>query len=325
VTKAEPLLSLRGITVDLTGPHPARIIDGVDLTVQSGRATALIGESGSGKTVIGNAVIGLLPETMRTQGELLFEGRALLELPESQRRALRGRGIAMIFQDPLAALNPSQRIGRQVAEIPRRHGLRRAELRQTVRGLLERAGIPRPEERARAYPHQLSGGLRQRAMIAMALSGEPRLLVADEPTTALDVTVQKRILDLLAGLQRQFGLGMLFISHDLRVVSHVADDVVVLYAGRVAESGPAREVLTHPCHPYTRALALSVPSVHTASLIAQPIQGAAANPADRPSGCAFHPRCPLAQERCAVEVPPLRDTAPGRRAACHFAAEVANA
>jgi len=317
-----PVLTIRDLDVVLDGPEPVRILDGVRLDVRAGRTTALIGESGSGKSVLGSTVIGLLPDGMRAEGHLEFAGEQLLGLSERRRASFRGSRIAMIFQDPLAALNPSQRVGRQVGEVLRRRGVRGERLRGAVLSLLERVGIPRPAERARAFPHQLSGGLRQRAVIAMALSGEPELIIADEPTTALDVTVQKRILDLLAELQRESGVSMLFISHDLRVVSHIADDLVVLYAGRVAEIGPAREVLRVPLHPYTRALAASVPSVHAASAIAEPIPGSAASPANRPSGCAFHPRCPLAQEICRAAVPELSEIEPGRFSACHFAEQL---
>lgn len=325
MTAANPenLLTIRDLVVELQGG--ARIIDGVDLDVHKGGTTGLIGESGSGKSILGTAVMGLLPDAMTVRGTLSFEEISLLELPEARRRSLRGTAMAMIFQDPLTALNPSQRIGKQVGEIPRRRGLRGGRLRERVLDLLDRAGIPRPADRAGAYPHQLSGGLRQRAVIAMALSGEPRLIVADEPTTALDVTVQTRILDLLAKLQRESGLSMLFISHDLRVVSHIADDLVVLYAGRVAEAGPARAVLNTPLHPYTRGLAASIPSVHAASEVAAPLPGTAASPANRPSGCAFHPRCPMARERCRIEVPEPREIVPGRRSACHFAEELLDA
>ncbi|WP_198165933.1 ABC transporter ATP-binding protein [Agromyces laixinhei] len=320
VADPENLLTIRDLVVEL--PGGTRIIDGVDLDVRRGGTTGLIGESGSGKSMLGTAVMGLLPESMTARGTLSFEQLSLLDLPEPRWRALRGGAMAMIFQDPLTALNPSQRIGKQVGEIPRRRGVRGARWRERVLDLLDRAGIPRAAERANAYPHQLSGGLRQRAVIAMALSGEPRLIIADEPTTALDVTVQTRILDLLGTLQRESDLAMLFISHDLRVVSHIADDLVVLYAGRVAEAGPARAVLNRPLHPYTRGLAASIPSVHAASEVAAPLPGTAASPANRPSGCAFHPRCPLARERCRIEVPESREIVPGRRSACHFAEEL---
>jgi peptide/nickel transport system ATP-binding protein/oligopeptide transport system ATP-binding protein len=231
----------------------------------------------------------------------------------------------MIFQDPLAALNPGQTIERQVGEILRRDGKPRAEVRRAVVDLLDRAGVPDPARRMRSYPHQFSGGLRQRAMIALALAGNPSLLLADEPTTALDVTVQARILRLLRDIQQDRGLAMLLVSHDLRVINHVADQVVVMYAGRVAERGPAAAVMRRPAHPYTRALVASVPAVRTRTALAHPLPGSPATPANRPSGCAFHPRCPLARDRCKSEVPSVREVEPGRFSACHFAEEVLDA
>ena len=316
-------LELRDIRVTATtGGREIAILDGVDLSILRGRTTGLIGESGSGKSMLASTIIGLLPEGTRVTGSIEFDGQQLVGLPERRRRALRGSRIAMIFQDPLASLNPTQRIGRQVGELLRRGGLRAQGLRDAVVQLLERAGIPDPARRARAYPHQLSGGLRQRAMIAMALAGRPSLLLADEATTALDVTVQGRILKLLRDLQRDEGLSMLFVSHDLRVISHISDDLVVLYAGRVCESGETREVLRMPLHPYTKALAESIPAVHSRTAISAPLAGAPASPAHRPPGCAFHPRCPLATEICRVERPPLREVVPGRRSACHHAEEL---
>ncbi|WP_223290859.1 ABC transporter ATP-binding protein [Streptomyces avicenniae] len=316
-------LTVTDLTVTL--PHPGgrvRVLDGVSFDVPPATTVGLIGESGSGKSMTAGALMGLLPEGATTTGGVVWRGTDLLTADAAHLRRVRGRQIAMVFQDPLAALNPTQRIGRQVGEIPRRDGLSRAEVRRRVIDLLDRAGIPEPERRMRAYPHEFSGGLRQRAVIAMALSGNPSLLLADEPTTALDVTVQARILALLRSVQRAEGLSMLLVSHDLRVVSHVAERVVVMYAGRVAEQGPAREVLRRPAHPYTRALVASVPAVRTRTALADPLPGAPATPAARPSGCPFHPRCPLARERCRTEVPAPRAVADGRRSACHFAEEV---
>lgn len=317
------LLEIDGLTVDLPGPRgPLRVVDGVSFAVPAATTVGLIGESGSGKTMTALSVIGLLPTGAVTGGALRWRDEDLLSASTTRRRQVRGHEISMIFQDPLAALNPSQTIGRQVGEILRRAGRPRAEVRRTVVDLLESAGVPDPAARMNAYPHQFSGGLRQRAMIALALAGNPSLLLADEPTTALDVTVQARILRLLRSIQQDRGLAMLLVSHDLRVIAHVADQVVVMYAGRVAERGPAAEVLRRAAHPYTRALVASVPAVRTKTALAHPLPGAPATPANRPAGCAFHPRCPLARERCRTEAPTVREVEAGRWSACHFAAEV---
>ncbi|MEV0648256.1 ABC transporter ATP-binding protein [Phytomonospora sp. NPDC050363] len=323
MTASGPLIEARDLSVHLPGATAMTpVIDKVSFTVAEGRTTGLIGESGSGKTMIASAVIGLLPETATTSGELRLREEELLTAGEKRRRKLRGHEIAMVFQDPLSALNPTQRVGRQVGEILRRDGVARGEVDKAVVGLLDQAGIPDPKRRMRAYPHQFSGGMRQRAMIALALAGNPSLVLADEPTTALDVTVQARILRLLSAIQAERGMSMLLVSHDLRVMSHVSHDLVVLYAGRVCERGPTKRVLGRPRHPYTKALLASVPAVHTASVPADPLPGAPANPMARPAGCAFHPRCPLARERCRVEVPLAREIEPGRFSACHFAEEV---
>ncbi|MBB5785963.1 oligopeptide/dipeptide ABC transporter ATP-binding protein [Jiangella mangrovi] len=323
VAQHEALLQVDGLTVDLPGTRgDLRIVDGVSFDVPAGTTVGLIGESGSGKTMTANAIIGLLPDGAGTGGRLLWRGEDLLHAGAGRRRKARGHEISMIFQDPLAALNPTQRIGRQVGEILRRDGVGRGEVRRRVVELLDRAGVPDPASRAGNYPHEFSGGLRQRAMIALALAGNPSLLLADEPTTALDVTVQARILTLLHSIQQDEGLSILLVSHDLRVVANVASQVVVMYAGRVAERGPAPAVLRRPAHPYTKALVRSVPAVRTKTALADPLPGAPATPANRPAGCPFHPRCPIAQDRCRSEVPAVREVAPGRFSACHFAEEV---
>ncbi|WP_158564042.1 ABC transporter ATP-binding protein [Jiangella anatolica] len=324
-TPGAPLLRVEDLVVVLpSGATTGTVIDKVSFAVDAGRTTGLIGESGSGKTMSAMSIVGLLPPGAETAGRVSWRSEELLTAAARRIRQVRGREIGVIFQDPLAALNPIQTIGRQVGEILRRGGKSRQQVRARVLELLERVGIPDPHQRIDVYPHEMSGGMRQRVMIAMALAGEPQLIIADEPTTALDVTTQARILQLLADLREQEDLAMLLVSHDLRVMAHVADDVVVMYAGRVAERGPAREVLEHPRHPYTRALANNVPAVSTKSAIAEPLQGAPANPFDRPTGCAFHPRCPMAQDRCRTEVPVLREVERGRFSACHFATEVAS-
>src|SRR5690606_19097168 len=248
----------------------------------------------------------------------------------------------MIFQDPMSSLNPTVRIGRQVGEVLRRRGTPAAEVRRRVVEMLDRVGIPDPAQRARAYPHEFSGGMRQRAMIAMAMIADPALVLADEPTTALDVTVQARVLEMLREVRAEQGSAMLFVSHDLRVISHVADRVTVMYAGSIMEQGPTVQVLRRPAHPYTKALVASVPAVRTRTAIGDPLPGAPATPAERPTGCPFRTRCALAHDRCVTERPVLRPVSlprPGfsrpeparprpervegqRMAACHIAEEV---
>ncbi|MGO1770259.1 MAG: ABC transporter ATP-binding protein [Microbacterium sp.] len=317
------MLEVADLHVALTsGGVTADVVDGVDFTLDAGRTIGLIGESGSGKTMTAMSVVRLLPEGARTAGAVSWNGQDVLHASERELRALRGHEIAVIFQDPLVALNPTQRVGDQIGEILRRAGVRRAETRRRVLALMMRVGIPDAERRQSVYPHELSGGLRQRVVIAMALAGEPRVIIADEPTTALDVTTQARILELLEQLSRDEGMAMILVSHDLRVVARVADEVVVMYAGRVAEVGPAAEVLSRARHPYTRALMRNVPAVSERGAIAEPLPGAPATPFARPEGCAFHPRCPMAQEVCRRERPALRWIADGRRSACHFAEEV---
>ena len=317
--RTTPMLEVTDLEVVLPA---GAVVDRVSFTVPAGHTTGLIGESGSGKTMTAMAVVGLLPDTATTSGQVRWKSQDLLAAPERRRRQVRGREIGVVFQDPSAALNPIQTVGRQVGEILRRDRLPRAQVRARVLELLARVGLPEPERQAGSYPHELSGGMRQRVMIAIALAGRPELVIADEPTTALDVTTQARILALLADLREREGLAMILVSHDLRVMAHVADEVVVMYAGRVCEQGPARAVLDRPHHPYTRALAANVPAVTSRTAIAEPLPGAPASPFDRPSGCPFRTRCPMAADRCAAEVPALREITPGRFSACHFAEEV---
>ena len=317
------LLTLRDLIVEL--PTPAgwvRPVNEVSLRIAEGEAVGLVGESVSGKTMMALAMMGLLPLGARVKGEARIEaserGSAtdLTRLTETQWRAVRGRDIAMVFQEPMTALNPVMRVGAQIEEAVRAHEpkLANEEVRRRMIESLRRAAVPEPEVRAAQFPHQLSGGLRQRAMIAMALAGGPRLLIADEPTTALDVTVQKQILDLLDRLRRELRLGLLFITHDLGVVAQVADRVAVMYAGRIVEEGPVGEVLRAPRHPYTQGLLAASPTLERGKLA--PIPGTVPQLTALPPGCAFEPRCAARVEECVKRVPEMRDAGTEHGARC---------
>jgi oligopeptide/dipeptide ABC transporter ATP-binding protein len=335
------LVDVRGLTVELpTMDGWVRPVNEVSLAITQGETLGLVGESGSGKTMLSLALMGLLPSGARASGEMWLGasdatgakpnhvGRAigqssgnvprknLLALTEREMQRVRGREIAMVFQEPMTSLNPVMRIGAQVEESIRAHAtnMTRAKSAERVAAALTLASVPEPELRARQYPHQLSGGLRQRVMIAMALASAPRLLIADEPTTALDVTVQQQILELLDSLRRDLGLGMLFITHDLGVVAKVADRLAVMYAGRIVEQGPAREVLTRPRHPYTQGLLGASPRLKRSKLA--PIAGSVPPLDALPPGCPFEPRCPLRLPECVAAVPELREAAPEHRARC---------
>ncbi|MGN9778162.1 ABC transporter ATP-binding protein [Micromonospora sp. H33] len=303
-----------------------RAVDGVSFTVEQGRTLGIVGESGSGKSVTSLSILGLHdPRRTRLSGRILLAGRDLVRMSEEEVRRLRGRDMAMIFQDPLSALHPYYTVGRQVAEAYRVHHPRagKREARQRAVDMLGRVGIPQPARRFDQYPHEFSGGMRQRAMIAMALVNDPDLLIADEPTTALDVTVQAQILDLLADLQGEFRSAIILITHDLGVVSQVADEVLVMYGGRAVEHGSVEQVLRRPQHPYTWGLLSSVPSLHgDASADLVPIPGNPPSLINLPSGCAFHPRCRYAGRngnRSSTEVPELRQVRErGHLVACHL-------
>jgi oligopeptide transport system ATP-binding protein len=312
------LLTVEGLRITLpTAEGRATIVDGVDYAVEPGEVFGVAGESGSGKTMSMLALLGLLPPGARVDGTAEFGGRDLLRLRRRELRTISGRDVAMVFQDPLTSLHPMLSVGRQLTEHARRHlGLARAEAERRALGLLEQVRIPDPRAALHAYPHQFSGGMRQRIAIAIALACRPKLLIADEPTTALDVTVQAGILRLLDRLRHEEDLTVILITHDLGVMSSIADRVSVFYAGRVVESGPRADVLQRPRHPYTRALLDALPHPEAAAetpLIA--IGGAPPSPQRVPPGCAFHPRCPYALEECRVEVPPLL-AENGRRFAC---------
>jgi peptide/nickel transport system permease protein len=321
----ETVLDVRGLTVEIETPLGAiRPVDDVSLTVKAGETVALVGESGSGKSLTATSVIGLLPPAaVPIAGSAWFGGRDLLGLPEPELRRLRGGAIAMIFQDPMSSLNPVHRVGDQVAEAVRAHQqLSAAEARDRALDLFRRVGIADPERRLRAFPHELSGGMRQRVMIAMAIANRPALLIADEPTTALDVTVQAQILDLLAELKRETGTALIFITHSLAVVAEIADRVTVMYAGQVVEEGAVATVFGDPLHPYTRAL---LAAVHEADAAPVGIPGVVPQPHAFPAGCRFAPRCPHALPACTAAPPPLDDAGEDRRVRCIRWTELADA
>jgi oligopeptide transport system ATP-binding protein len=320
---SEPLLAVRELAVsfqrDRGGPV-SRALRGVDLGVEESEIHGLVGESGCGKTVTSTAIMGLLPEPPARidGGSIVFDGRDLLGLSAEERRKVRGREIAMVFQEPARYLNPSFRVGSQITETLGLHlGMGRKEAEARAAELAGLVGLGGTRRVLRAYPHELSGGMKQRAMIAMAISCNPRLLIADEPTTALDVTLQLQILRLIVRLRETFRMGILFISHDLRLVRTVADRVTVMYAGRVVETAPALAIYREALHPYTRLLIASIPAAQKRGTRLRVIPGRVPDAQAIPAGCAFHPRCPLAEDRCRTEIPESRTHAPGHSAACH--------
>ncbi len=323
-----PLLEVNNLVVEFdSSSGPVRAVDGVTFMVFPDEVFCLVGESGSGKSVTMLAVMGLLPPNARiTNGEILFRGQDLRRMPTRELNKIRGRDLAMIFQDPMTSLNPVRTIGSQIAEMIRLHrrDLTRAEVRGRVVELLRGVGVADASERARAYPHQWSGGMRQRAMIAMAMAHSPSLLVADEPTTALDVTIQAQVMDLLAEVRARSSASMIMITHDMGLVAQVADRVVVMYSGRMVESGTVFDVFDNPSHPYTVGLLASVLQSGTVERRAYAIPGSPPSPQHRPAGCAFNPRCGLSSGRtpCHTEQPLLLTVTPTQSAACHFAAEV---
>jgi peptide/nickel transport system ATP-binding protein len=317
-------------TVFDTIDGPLRAVDGVSFSLAEGGTLGIVGESGCGKSVMSLSIMGLVPSPPGRieRGEIVFEGRNLRPLAEREVRALRGRRIAMIFQEPMTALNPVYRIGEQIGEALRLHrGMNRAAAHARAIELLELVGIPAPAERVGAYPHELSGGMRQRVMIAMAISCGPKLLIADEPTTALDVTIQAQIMDLLARLRGELGMGIILVTHDLGVVAEFVDEVLVMYAGKVVEHAPTSALFERPLHPYTRGLLASVPGVARESGERRrlpTIRGVVPDLLRLPEGCRFRDRCDVAVDRCAREEPPLVGISGGRRVACFVAAASAD-
>jgi len=316
----QPLLEIKDLrTSFFTDAGEVRAVDGVSFAVEPGKLMGLVGESGSGKTASALSIVRLLPESARvTGGAVLFEGRDLLKLSEAEMRAVRGAKIAMIFQEPMTSLNPVFTIGNQIGEAVRLHQRtsRRETLERTIEAL-RMVGIADPERRVNDYPHQLSGGMRQRVMIATALACNPRLLIADEPTTALDVTIQAQILDLIRELQTRLGLAVILVTHDLGIVAQYADDVTILYAARVMEQAPSAELFKNPLNPYTRGLLESIPGLggeHSRRLRAIP--GTIPSALRPPPGCRFNPRCPMAIADCARIDPPLAPRVPRHLVAC---------
>ncbi|MEU3633078.1 ABC transporter ATP-binding protein [Streptomyces fradiae] len=316
------LLEVRDLHVEFrTREGTARAVNGVTYAVDAGETLAVLGESGSGKSVTAQAVMGILdtPPGRITAGQILFQGRDLLTLKEEERRKVRGARMAMIFQDALSALNPVLTVGDQLAEMYTVHrGMSKKDARARAVELMDRVRIPAARERVGQYPHQFSGGMRQRIMIAMAMALEPALIIADEPTTALDVTVQAQVMELLAELRRELGMGLILITHDLGVVADVADRIAVMYAGRIVETAPVHDLYKAPAHPYTQGLLDSIPRLDQKGRELYAIKGLPPSLTAIPPGCPFHPRCPRARDVCRTDVPPLYEVPGDRHSACHF-------
>jgi oligopeptide/dipeptide ABC transporter ATP-binding protein len=317
------LLDVRNLrTLFATEAGEFAAVDGVSFTLEAGRTLGLVGESGCGKSVTSLSIMGLVPQPPGriASGEVLFDGEDLLRVPPARMRELRGNRLSMIFQEPMTSLNPAFTVGDQIAEVILRHRpIGKAEAAQQAVGMLRKVRIPSPEQRFHDYPHRFSGGMRQRVMIAMALALGPKLLIADEPTTALDVTIQAQILELMRTLREETGTATLLITHDLGVIAEVADEVAVMYSGRIVERAPVRALFADPQHPYTIGLLGSIPQLHVEQDRLATIEGQVPNAFNPVAGCRFHPRCPFAADRCRLEEPPLAPVVPGHAAACWHA------
>jgi oligopeptide/dipeptide ABC transporter ATP-binding protein len=317
---SEPLLAVDDLRVHLfTNRGVVRAVDGVGFALSAGESLGVVGESGCGKTMTALSLMRLIPSPLAriVSGCIMFDGEDIATLNEARLRALRGNAMAMIYQDPMTTLNPVFSVGEQIAEAVRVHrDASRAAARARSREMLELVGIPDPARCAQSYPHQLSGGMRQRAVIAMALACHPKLLIADEPTTALDVTIQAQILDLMRRLQQELGTAIILITHDLGVIADLVDTVVVMYAGKVVERAPVKQLFAVPRHPYTQGLLRSVPSLETREHRMRTIEGTVPSAYAMPSGCRFHPRCAIARDVCRVDEPPLVPDGVGGEAAC---------
>ncbi len=318
---AELLLDVRDLAVQFpTEDGVVNAVSGLSFTLRRGETLGIVGESGSGKSVTNLAILGLLnAERSRITGEILLHGKNLLKATPAELRDVRGKDVAMIFQDPFACLHPMYRVGKQIAEAVRAHvDVSKSQAMDRAVEVLDAVGIPNARSRAKDYPHQFSGGMRQRAMIAMALVHNPSVLIADEPTTALDVTVQAQILELIDKVKRDFDIGVILITHDLGVVAETAQTVMVMYAGRAVEHGPAREVFENPQHPYTWGLLQSMPSIEAKATQLRAIEGSPPSVIHLPAGCAFHPRCPHRFDRCLLDRPSLLPMEGGHLDACHL-------
>lgn len=315
-----PLLEIKNLQLDFgAGKDAVRAVDGVSFAIEEGETLCLVGESGSGKSVTALSIAQLVPQPPASYpgGEILLQGKDVLQMNKQELRSIRGGVVSYVFQEPSAALNPVYRVGNQILESLKLHRPEKATTEEIIR-LLKLVGIPAPESRIRDYPHQMSGGMQQRIMIAMALASEPKLLIADEPTTALDVTIQAQILELLQELKERLNMSILLITHNLGIVGDIADKVAVMYAGQIVEMAPVKALLQRPMHPYTRSLMGSVPQLGRQAERLKAITGNVPTLGDYPSGCSFHPRCSLAQEDCAVQEPELQEVEGERLVRCPY-------
>lgn len=323
LVKTPLLLDVSGLEVTFVTPDgPVHAVNGIDLSLASGETLAVLGESGSGKSVALHATVGLVrsPPGKVTAEHVRFKGEDLLGMKSSKLRTIRGPQIAMIFQDPFMSLDPTKTVGNQIGEMfIVHHGATRKKARAQALDMMERVRIPAACERIDDYPHQFSGGMSQRIMIAAAIALEPDLLIADEPTTALDVTVQAQIMDLLAELRREMGMAMILITHDLALAAETADRAAIMYGGRIIETGPMQQLFDHPTHPYTIGLLRSIPSIEDRAETLHPIRGTPPKLKTQPGDCTFHPRCDWQRALCTQELPELREVKPERLCACHFA------
>lgn len=315
----KPILEVANLTTHFeTERGTVKAVDGVSFDLKRGETVGIVGESGSGKSVSAMTIMGLVGDAGNVkQGSVRYQDEELLDKSEKEMQSIRGNEIAMVFQDPMTSLNPTYTIGQQISRVIRTHqDISKSEAREKTVELMEQVGIPEPRSRVDNYPHQFSGGMRQRALIAMAISCEPDVLIADEPTTALDVTIEAQIFDLLNDLQDEYGMSVILITHDLGVVAGTCDRVNVMYAGRIVEQADNENLFNEPRHPYTRGLLRSIPELRTDSDKLTPIEGDVPNPAALPSGCSFHPRCPHAVADCEEYDPELREVIPEQKAAC---------